>query len=187
MSKADDVITWAQTELGKPYIFADEGPNSFDCSGLMQFIFAKVGITLPRTAAQQQAALPRVETPRPGDLVFWGEPAHHVALYIGNGKIIQAPHKGAVVSVADVWGTPAGYGRVSGVGSAAAVGVGALTGAASTVSGWVSGLLGSARNAVLEWTVAGLGVALLGYGVYRIVKPQLAEGWRQTTKEVMPL
>lgn len=176
MTKVDDVITWGRAELGKPYNYGDEGPNSFDCSGLMQFIFGKVGITLPRTAAQQQASLTRVAVPKPGDLVFWGEPAYHVALYLGNGKILQAPHAGAAVEVATMWGTPAGYGRVAGLGTAAAPVVGAVTGAASLLGSGVSSLLGPIRNVVLQWTVVGFGLALIGFGVYKtVVQPQLSK------------
>jgi cell wall-associated NlpC family hydrolase len=86
MSKVADLIALATTQLGKPYVYGDEGPNTFDCSGLMQYVFGLVGIRLPRTAAQQQKSVTRVASPVPGDLVFYGAPAHHVALYIGGGR-----------------------------------------------------------------------------------------------------
>lgn len=105
------IIASGMKEVGKPYVFGNEGPNSFDCSGLMQFIFKKNGVKLPRTAAQQQRASTRVKTPRPGDLVFYGNPAHHVALYLGNGKMLAAPHSGANVRVQPVYGNPT-YGRI---------------------------------------------------------------------------
>src|SRR4029077_10083686 len=152
----------------------DEGPDTFDCSGLMQFIFGKVGATLPRTAAEQQAYTTRVSQPAPGDLVFWGDPAYHVALYIGQGKIIAAPHSGARVEVEDVWGQPASYGRVPGVGSVLTPAVGALTAVTGPVGDWINDLLGKGRSVALEalFVVAGLG--LVGFGLYRLAKPAIS-------------
>jgi cell wall-associated NlpC family hydrolase len=109
--KIGSIIAAGMKQLGKPYVFGDEGPNTFDCSGLMQFIFKKNGIKLPRTAAQQQKVAKRVSKPQPGDLVFYGYPAHHVALYLGNGKMLAAPHSGANVRVQPVYGKPT-YGRI---------------------------------------------------------------------------
>lgn len=119
MSKADSIITYGLQELGKPYHYGDEGPNAFDCSGLMQYIFAKAGIKLPRTAAQQQKFATTVSNPVPGDLVFFGNPAHHVGLYLGGGKMLAAPHTGAVVRVQSV-GDVTNYGRVAGAGTGTA-------------------------------------------------------------------
>jgi len=109
--KVGSIIASGMKQLGKPYVFGDEGPNTFDCSGLMQFIFKKNGISLPRTAAQQQKVAKRVGKPVAGDLVFYGYPAHHVALYLGNGKMLAAPHAGANVRVQPVYGKPT-YGRI---------------------------------------------------------------------------
>lgn len=116
MSKATAIIATGMTEIGKPYHFGDEGPNAFDCSGLMQFIFGKNGITLPRTAAQQQKVATPVSNPVAGDLVFYGAPATHVALYLGGGRMLAAPHTGANVRVQDVYGSPT-YGRIAGAGT----------------------------------------------------------------------
>jgi len=174
VSKVDDVITWAQAELGKDYVYGDEGPNTFDCSGLMQFIFGKVGASLPRTAAEQQRYATPVTSPQPGDLVFWGDPAYHVALYIGAGKIIAAPHSGVKVEVENVWGQPAGYGRVPGVGSALTPAVGALTAFTGPVGDWVSGVLGQGRYVALEATAVVFGLGLIGYGLYRLAKPTIS-------------
>lgn len=67
----------------------------------MQWVFAQNGIGIPRVSQAQQASVK--ETPisevQPGDLVFWGRPAHHVALYIGDGYFIQAPQPGDVVKI----------------------------------------------------------------------------------------
>ena len=174
--KADDVLAYAQMELGKPYVWGDEGPGAFDCSGLIQWVFGKVGIKAPRTAADQQAWARRVASPAPGDLVFWGEPAYHVGLYVGGGKVINAPEPGATVRVQDVWGQPT-YGRVDGIGAAFAPVFGVATGAASTVAGW----LGGARYIALEGAFIVLGLALLGYGAYRVVAPQITRIGRALT------
>lgn len=168
MSKVDDVIAAATAEIGKPYNFGDEGPNAFDCSGLMQWIFASVGIKLPRTAREQQAALPEVAgEPLPGDLVFWGRPATHVGLYIGGGKMIAAPHAGARVRIQDVYGTPAGYGRVTGLGTALAPVTDAAGALGGTMRDWLDNI--RANVVVLAFAVAGLG--LVGWGLWRVSGP----------------
>lgn len=162
MSRVDQAIAIASSEIGKPYEFGDEGPNAFDCSGLMRFVFAQVGIQLPRTAAQQQSWASRVSTPLPGDLVFFGDPAYHVGLYIGGGKMITAPHSGATVHITGV-GNPTGYGRVPGLGTALAPAAGIVTAAAGTATSW----LGGAKYIVIEGVFVALGVGLVGYGLYR--------------------
>ena len=175
MTKVDNVIAQASAELGRPYVYGAEGPNTFDCSGLMQYIYAKIGISLPRTAAQQQQATQAVTKPQPGDLVFWGQPAYHVALYIGGGKIIAAPHTGATVQVENLWGSPSKYGRVPGLGAGVAPIMGALT-AATSAAGDVAGsltstLLGDARPLILQILGVGLGIGLLAAGAVIAVPP----------------
>lgn len=105
-------IEAAQTQLGKPYLFGGSGPDSWDCSGLTQWSYAQAGIALPRTAAEQYAAIP-LKIPlgqlEPGDLLFWAtdlsDPStiHHVAIYLGNGMMLAAPHTGTVVQVQPVY------------------------------------------------------------------------------------
>ncbi len=175
MTTVDNIIAAAQKELGKPYVYGAEGPGSFDCSGLMQYVFSQVGISLPRTAAQQQDATTRVSSPAPGDLVFWGNPAYHVALYIGGGKIIAAPDVGERVQIQNMWGQPSGYGRVNGSGAGIAPAIDAVSTAVQTVSNpignAVSSALGGARNIVIEIGFVLLGAGLVGYGLYRGVSP----------------
>jgi hypothetical protein len=170
MSKVDDLIAIAGTELGKPYRYGDEGPNTFDCSGLMQFVYGQVGVKLPRTAAQQQAATSRTTSPLPGDLVFYGQPATHVALYVGAGKMISAPGPGQSVHLVGV-GNPTNYGRVAGLGTALAPVIGTVGAATSTAAGAATGWLGSARYVVLEAVFVGLGLALVGFGLWRAESP----------------
>jgi cell wall-associated NlpC family hydrolase len=109
-------LAWAFAELGKPYVWAATGPNSFDCSGLTQFVWHQAGVAIPRVAADQDAWTIPVPLSQllPGDLVFYGRTdIHHVGIYIGGGLMINAPHTGDVVRVSSIWWSDlAGFGRV---------------------------------------------------------------------------
>ena len=98
-------INAARSVLGVPYVWGATGPDTFDCSGLTGWAYAHAGIHLPRVAADQfnfgrHVAINELQ---PGDLVYWAtdvnQPStiHHVAIYIGNGRMIAAPHTGAFV------------------------------------------------------------------------------------------
>lgn len=102
--KAQAIILTAKQYLGVPYVWGGTTPNGFDCSGLMQWVFAQNGIGLPRVSQAQQASVKEIPISevQPGDLVFWGRPAHHVGLYIGDGYFIQAPQPGEVVKITHV-------------------------------------------------------------------------------------
>jgi hypothetical protein len=165
VSKVDDLLAAGRGELGKPYVYGTEGPSTFDCSGLMQWLFAHVGISLPRTSQEQQAAATPVKVPLPGDLVFYGRPAHHVGLYIGAGKMINAPDVNQRVRIDSV-GTPTSYGRVAGLGTMAAVPVAVLTSAAIGAGD----LLGGVKVIVLEGLFVLLGLAVVGAGAWQITK-----------------
>ena len=104
------VIAGAMTQLGVPYRWGAETPGvGFDCSGLVQWAFAQAGVRLPRTTSQQitaGVAVPSVGELRPGDLVFTRSvrdgrvvDVGHVAIYVGNGRVIVAPRTGDVVTV----------------------------------------------------------------------------------------
>lgn len=96
------VIKAAETQLGVPYSWGGENPGKgMDCSGLTQWAYAQAGVKIPRVAADQQKAGKPVATnaTQPGDLLFMGNPAHHVVMSIGGGKIIEAPHTGAKVRI----------------------------------------------------------------------------------------
>lgn len=163
MSTADSIIAYGLQEIGKPYHYGDEGPNAFDCSGLMQWIFGKAGIKLPRTAAQQQQFATPITDPKPGDLVFYGAPAHHVALYLGNGRMLAAPHTGANVRVQDVYGTPT-YGRVAGAGTGTvATTVGLIT---NPISSTVGDLLDKVADQGKIIMIAAGGAALAIVGLW---------------------
>jgi peptidoglycan DL-endopeptidase CwlO len=109
-------LTWAFAELGKPYVWGATGPNSFDCSGLTQFVWRAAGVNIPRVAADQDAwSIPvPLSALLPGDLVFYGRSdIHHVGIYIGDGLMINAPHTGTFVQVSSIWWSDlAGFGRV---------------------------------------------------------------------------
>lgn len=104
MVASGDLINYGLTLRGKPYVFGAEGPNAFDCSGLMQYVFGHFGIRLPRVTGDQVKVGSAVSKgfQKPGDLVFssWdGKPHSHVGMYIGDNKILVAPKPGDVVKV----------------------------------------------------------------------------------------
>jgi len=105
------VITAALSRVGDPYVWGGDGPTDFDCSGLVAWAFAQAGISMPRTAAQQFLSGPEIPLSKvqPGDLLFWAyDPSDpgfidHVAMYIGNGEMVVAPHTGTDVQVDPVY------------------------------------------------------------------------------------
>ena len=102
------VVGIALKYLGRPYVWAASGPRSFDCSGFTMFVYAQVGVHLPHSSRMQINSGARVSRSnlQPGDLLFFYSPIHHVAMYIGGGKMIHAPHTGDVVSIDPVnWGS----------------------------------------------------------------------------------
>ncbi|GAA1256306.1 hypothetical protein GCM10009657_34570 [Oryzihumus leptocrescens] len=108
---ATSVLAVAAQYAGVPYVWGGTTPSGFDCSGFTQYVFNKIGVSLPRTAEEQRAAVTRVSTPQPGDLVFFGSPAYHVGIYAGGGMMWDAPHSGAVVSKRAIWTSAVTYGR----------------------------------------------------------------------------
>jgi hypothetical protein len=98
---AGRAMQYALGEVGKPYVWGATGPNAYDCSGLMLRAYESAGVTLPRVARQQYwagAQLP-VRQAQPGDLLFWGydtsdpDSIHHVAMYLGNGRMVEAANQ----------------------------------------------------------------------------------------------
>jgi cell wall-associated NlpC family hydrolase len=110
----------ALAQVGKPYQWAGAGPNSYDCSGLVQYAWGRAGVYLPHYSVSQYEDTQRIGASQlePGDLVFYdtgsGAQPNHVTIYIGGGRIITADSPGTVVRVEVVdWdGVPMGYGRV---------------------------------------------------------------------------
>lgn len=103
--KAAIAIEFARQQIGKPYVYAAVGPNSYDCSGLTMAAYKAAGISMPHYSGSQYSMFPKVPIDQlePGDLVFRGAGgSDHVGLYIGNGLMIHAPHTGDVVKIAAV-------------------------------------------------------------------------------------
>jgi cell wall-associated NlpC family hydrolase len=97
-TQAQRAVAFAYAQLGKPYVWGATGPDSFDCSGLVMTAWASVGVSIPRVTYQQWATLPHVPMSdiQPGDLVFF-DAVGHVAIYVGNNMIIDAPQPGESV------------------------------------------------------------------------------------------
>ncbi len=92
---AGQAVAYAYSKLGDPYVYGATGPDSFDCSGLVQAAWASAGVAIPRTTYEQVAALPAVSTNdlQPGDLLFFDGDGH-VGMYVGGGYLIDAPQTG---------------------------------------------------------------------------------------------
>ena len=101
---AATAVAAAKSKLGSPYVWAAAGPSTFDCSGLTMWAWAQAGVSLPHSSSMQYSSGPKVSVSslQPGDLVFYGSPIHHVALYVGGGQVIHAPQTGDVVRYASV-------------------------------------------------------------------------------------
>ena len=104
------VVAEARRQIGVPYLWGGNTPQEgFDCSGFTRWCYGHAGVSLPRLASAQQATgqnVPGLAATAPGDLVFYGVPAHHVGIVIGGGRMIAAPHTGALVreqAIYDGW------------------------------------------------------------------------------------
>ncbi|WP_037607193.1 C40 family peptidase [Streptacidiphilus rugosus] len=118
----ESAISFAEAQLGKPYVWGGNGPYGYDCSGLVQQAYYRADVRLPRVAADQYRATTPIAASqlRRGDLIFWSSSSrasgiHHVAIYLGSGRYIEAPHPGADVriSVLSTGYYPTQFGRVS--------------------------------------------------------------------------
>jgi cell wall-associated NlpC family hydrolase len=84
--------------LGVPYVYGGASPSGFDCSGLVMYVYAQLGISLPHYTVAQWNATQPVSSPAPGDLVFFNG-LGHVGIYLGGGRFVNAPHTGSVVRI----------------------------------------------------------------------------------------
>lgn len=93
---AGKAVATARAQLGKPYEWGAAGPGSFDCSGLTMYAWNAAGVSLPHSSRAQFSSLPHVARTKiqPGDLLFYGNPIHHVGIYEGGGIMINAPETG---------------------------------------------------------------------------------------------
>lgn len=106
-NKQKAVVNMAKAQLGKPYVWGGHGPNSFDCSGLVQYVYQHaVGMSIPAptTTQERYGKAVSLSSLAAGDLLFWGNKgaSYHVAIYIGGGNFIQAPQPGDVVKITNM-------------------------------------------------------------------------------------
>ena len=108
------VVDEAKQYLGVPYVWGGTSPTGMDCSGLVQMVYEKFGYDLPRVSADQARSgqpVASMAQARPGDLIAWDNSSRnngvdHIAIYIGDGKMIEAPRTGLNVRIVDVPSTP---------------------------------------------------------------------------------
>lgn len=146
MATGDQIVAAARRYEGVPYVWGGTNPAvGLDCSGLTQLVARDCGISIPRvTGLQQSAGVPvlSMAQAQPGDLVFFGAPVSgHVGIYVGGGRMIDAPHSGTVVQEQAVWATPDFIRRIATMG-------GTVSGSSSSGGGFsipgavVGGLFG---------------------------------------------
>jgi len=117
-AKGASVLSIAARYVGTPYRYGGTTPRGFDCSGYTRYVYAKLGISLPRTANMQMNATRRIKRSqaRPGDLVFFVSSgrAYHVGIYAGGGMMYDSPRSGKSVSKRKIWDAAVVFGRVRG-------------------------------------------------------------------------
>lgn len=98
------VLRFVLAQLGKPYVWGATGPNAYDCSGLMQTAFRVAGVAIPRVSIQQSAVGRQVlrHDVRPGDLIFYYQPVHHVAIAVDSERAVHAPTFGETVKLSRI-------------------------------------------------------------------------------------
>jgi peptidoglycan DL-endopeptidase CwlO len=108
---AAEVLAFLKAQLGDAYVMGATGPNSWDCSGLVQAAFRTVGVDLPRVSQNQSVAGTQVSTDnlQIGDILYWGDAgsAYHTGVYIGDNQYLDAANPGKGVVIQDLSGYPA--------------------------------------------------------------------------------
>lgn len=106
--RAATAMAFAMSKIGGPYVYGGTGPTGYDCSGLTQAAWAAAGVSLPRTAAEQfEVGTPvSIGSLQPGDLVFYYPGISHVAMYIGDGRIVHAANPGSGITTGSVGEMP---------------------------------------------------------------------------------
>ncbi|WP_031508043.1 C40 family peptidase [Streptomyces megasporus] len=107
-ARGKKAIAYAMAQIGKDYEWGAEGPDTFDCSGLMLRAWEAAGERIPRTSQEQWRLLPRVEITdmRPGDLIVYKKDAGHVGMYVGDGMMVHAPRTGRQITLAGAGSLP---------------------------------------------------------------------------------
>jgi hypothetical protein len=113
----ENVVSEAKKYLGVPYVWGGTDPKSgLDCSGLVQLVYKNLGFDLPRVSGDQAKAGTEVSgglaNAQPGDLLAFGSPVHHIGIYVGDGKMIEAPRPGKDVRISEVTETPTHVRRI---------------------------------------------------------------------------
>lgn len=171
-----DLVDKAKTKLGDTYVYGAEGPNHFDCSGLIQWVFKQYGIKTPRTAAEQEHFGTSVQRSKiqVGDLLFFNwsgsGAAEHVGMYMGDGMMIEAPHTGDVVKTIKVsssmWADVVGIRRFPGVTGGPSTSIlDDVIGASKSVLGAgadATGIVGAVQGAVNELHTIGGALTSVG-------------------------
>lgn len=106
------IVNTARSQVGTPYVYGGTSPAGFDCSGYVQWVYAKNGVQLPRTSQAQASVGTSVPLNQlqPGDLVFYYGTGH-VSIYVGNGKVAHSPTSGQSVSVVDMYSMPISFAK----------------------------------------------------------------------------
>lgn len=115
--KRNAIVSFAKKQVGKRYVWGATGPSSFDCSGLVQYVYSKAaGINVTRTTYSQikQGNAVSLNALQPGDLLFWG--SYHVGIYLGNGQYVHAatPSQGVRVQTISRYFYPTSARRILG-------------------------------------------------------------------------
>lgn len=133
-----DVVADARKYLGTPYVWGGTDPaKGMDCSGLVQRVYKDLGYDLPRVSYEQATkgtAVASLAQAKPGDILAFGSPVHHVAIYIGDGKMIEEPHTGSECRISDVYETPTHIRRIIGSEAPAAPAAGGISTVAGTAA-----------------------------------------------------
>jgi cell wall-associated NlpC family hydrolase len=117
-ARGSSVLSIAARYVGTPYVYGGTTPRGFDCSGYTRYVYAQLGVSLPRTANAQMLATKRISRSeaKPGDLVFFvsGGRAYHNGIYAGDGMMYDSPRSGKSVSKRAIWDATIVFGRVTG-------------------------------------------------------------------------
>jgi peptidoglycan DL-endopeptidase CwlO len=107
-ARAAIAVRTALAQIGDPYVYGAAGPDAFDCSGLTMYAWAAAGVSIPHASSMQPSSGTPVSISdlRPGDLVFYYSPISHVAMYIGHGEVVHAPHTGSYVQIVPLTSMP---------------------------------------------------------------------------------